>query len=183
MILPTVVQQLIQESSGINVRQPKAIEALSESILQKTGDRIGETTLRRLYGFVDDEREPRSYTLDIIARFLDYGNWECMMKDLCPADSIFIESGQDCVLANLKEGSMLEIKYFPDRVLQFEALGDHRFKVTESLNSKLKTGDIAIIDDMLLHFPLHARSVVRDGVDMGRYIAGEKYGICSIRII
>lgn len=184
MLLPTIVRQLLEERSGIKINQVKGIESLSEIIAEKTGERIGETTLRRLFGFAEDERTPRTSTLDILAHYLDHENWNAMMKSLCPSDSHFMMIKEDSPVSNLPEGSMIEISYFPDRKVTFRAMGaEHRFIVVESVNSKLQAGDIAVIDDILPHFPLYARSITRSGTVLGRYIAGEEYGISSINIL
>lgn len=182
MLLPSIIRQKIQAKAGVDVRQVKGVESLSECIAGVTGERLGYTTLRRLFGLINDERETRPYTLDIIAHFLDYSDWNSMVNELCPSNSHFMVEGESMSVACLEKGKNVEVKYFPDRVLQLESLGDKRYVVVESVNSKLMKGDIALIDEILLHFPLHVRSVIRDGAEQGRFVAGEQYGISSISI-
>lgn len=183
MLLPSIIRQKMQEKSGVDVRQVKGIESLSECIANKTGGvSLGYTTLRRLFGLINDEREPRPNTLDIIAHFLDYSDWNSMVSELCPSDSHFMVEGESMSVSCLENGKNVEVKYYPDRVLQLVSLGDKRYEVVESANSKLRKGDIVLIDEILLHYPLHVRSVIRDGVEMGRFVAGEQHGISSISI-
>ncbi|MBO6188751.1 MAG: hypothetical protein J6O23_09675, partial [Prevotella sp.] len=64
MKLPFHIIQLLKRKSGSDLRLPSDCELLSLDIESKTGVRIGATTLKRLLGFAQDERQPHTSTLD-----------------------------------------------------------------------------------------------------------------------
>ena len=53
-------------------------ELLAPDIESATGEHIGVNTMKRLLGFIADERTPRTSTLDVIARYLGFDNWEAL---------------------------------------------------------------------------------------------------------
>lgn len=80
MKLPFHVTEMLRQRSGSDLRLPSDCEILSLDIESKTGVRIGATTLKRLIGFANDERQPHASTLNVIARYLGYAHWEELQK-------------------------------------------------------------------------------------------------------
>lgn len=76
MILPIKVIALIEEKIDKEIRYPSDCEYLSYDIEKETKLRISINTLKRLFGFLEDIKAPRLYTLDIIAKYLGYKNWD-----------------------------------------------------------------------------------------------------------
>ena len=76
MKLPFNVIELLKRKSGSDLRLPSDCQLLSLDIEGRTGVHVGATTLKRLLGFVPDERVPHQTTLDIIAQYLGYAHWE-----------------------------------------------------------------------------------------------------------
>ena len=72
------VIDLLKRKSKKDFRLSGDCEYLALDIESVTGEHIGVNTLKRLLGFIDDEREPRPSTLDIIARYLDFENWDLL---------------------------------------------------------------------------------------------------------
>ena len=60
--------------------------------------------------------------------------------------------------------------------------GEHRFRVTESANSKLLPGDEFEITHIMLEYPLYISRILRDGNYTPPYVAGMNGGILTIRI-
>lgn len=76
MILPTKVITLIEDKIGKEIRYPIDCEHLAYDIEKETKLRISANTLKRLFGFLEDIKKPRLYTLDVVAKYLGFKNWD-----------------------------------------------------------------------------------------------------------
>ena len=162
---------------------PSDCELLSLDIQGKTGVRIGATTLKRLLGFAQDERTPHASTLDAIARYLGYAHWEELAKIEDQGNSDFNSSDDEFRSADLQVGKVVEIAYLPDRVVTLRYLGNNRYKVEQSQNSKLQADDEVEILNFVLHHPLLVVQVWRNGESLGQFTAGRVSGLSSIKVV
>lgn len=183
MKLPFHVIQQLKEKSGSELHQPSDCEILSLDIEGRTGVHIGATTLKRLVGFAQDERQPHASTLDVIARYLGYAHWEELSKIEDKGNSDFSTSDEEVRSADLQAGAQVEIEYLPDRRVRFMYLGDSRFRVVESQNSKLLVDDEVEILNFVLHHPLLAIQVCREGESLGQFTAGRVSGLSSVKVL
>ena len=183
MRLPFHIIQLLKEKSGNALRIPSDCEYLSLDIESKTGVRIGATTLKRLVGFAQDEREPHTSTLDAIARYLGYAHWEELSQIEDNGNSDFDAPDEEIRSADLQPDANVEIAYLPDRRLKLQYLANQRYRVVESKNSKLLVGDEVEIQNFVLHHPLLVLNVWRNGESLGQFTAGRVSGLSSIKIV
>lgn len=183
MKLPFNIIQLLKTKSGNMLRQPSDCEYLSLDIESKTGVRIGATTLKRLLGFAQDEREPHTSTLDGIARYLGYAHWEELSQIEDEGNSDFEAADEEVRSASLRIGAFVEMTYLPDRIVKMQYLGNQRYRVVESVNSKLQKNDEVEILNFVLHHPLLVLSVWRDGTSLGQFTAGRVSGLSSIKVL
>lgn len=183
MKIPFHIIQLLKRKSGNELRLPSDCEYLSLDIESKTGVRIGATTLKRLLGFAKDERVPHVSTLDAIARYLGYAHWDELSKIEDNGNSDFDTPDDEIRSVDLQPGANVEITYLPDRRLTLEYLGDSRYRVTVSENSKLQKDDEVEILNFVLHHPLLVVNVWRNGDSLGQFTAGRVSGLSSIKLI
>ena len=183
MRLPFKVMELLKRKSGNGLRLPSDCETLSLDIEGRTGVRIGATTLKRLLGFAQDERTPHTSTLDAIARYLGYAHWEELSKIEDKGNSDFDAPDGELRSVDLQPGKSVEITYLPDRRLVLEYLGNCHYRVTDSENSKLQKGDEVEILNFVLHHPLLAVNVWREGESLGQFTAGRVSGLSSIKLL
>ena len=183
MRLPFHIVQLLRRKSENELRQPYDCEFLSLDIESKTGVRIGATTLKRLLGFAQDERVPHTSTLDTIARYLGFAHWDELSKIEDQGNSDFDAPDGEVRSANLQPEASVEITYLPDRRLVLQYLGDCRYRVTVSENSKLHEGDEVEILNFVLHHPLLVVNVWRNGEALGQFTAGSVSGLSTIRLL
>lgn len=183
MKLPFHIIELLKRRSENDLRIPSDCELLSLDIQSKTRVRVGATTLKRLLGFAQDERTPHITTLDAIARYLGFAHWEELTKIEDRGNSDFNSSDDEVRSADLQAGMLVEITYLPDRVVTLKYLGNNRYRVEQSLNSKLQTGDEVEILNFVLHHPLLVVQVWRNGESLGQFTAGRVSGLSSIRIV
>lgn len=183
MKLPFHIIELLKRKSGSDLRLPSDCELLSLDIQSKTGVRIGATTLKRLLGFASDERTPHTTTLDAIACYLGYAHWDELMKIEDKGNSDFGSPDGEVRSANLQVGCEVEITYLPDRRVVLFYLGNNRYRIQQSENSKLLVGDEVEILSFVLHHPLLVMQVWRSGQSLGQFTAGRISGLSSVRVI
>ena len=175
--------ELLKEKSGNQLRQPSDCENLSLDIESKTRVRIGATTLKRLLGFAHDERTPHASTLNAIAHYLGYAHWEELLLIEDKGNSGFGTSDEEIRSADLQVGAILEITYLPDRRVVMQYLGNQRYRIVESENSKLQKGDELEIQNFVLHHPLLVLNVWRGGESLGQFTAGRVSGLTSVKVL
>lgn len=177
------VIELLKRKSGSGLRLPSDCELLSLDIESKTGVRIGATTLKRLLGFAQDERLPHTSTLDAIAHYLGYAHWDELAKIEDQGNSDFDSPDGEVRSANLQVGCEVEITYLPDRRVVLFYLGNNRYRIQQSENSKLLVGDEVEILSFVLHHPLLVMQVWRSGQSLGQFTAGRISGLSSVRVL
>lgn len=170
------------EKSGIDVNTPKAFYSLSFDIHKCTGENLSENTLKRMFGVLEDGHKPHRHSLDIVGRYLGCKDWNDLMQKLAPEDSDFSTTLTLVSSADLNPGQVVEFTYEPGRRVKMSLQDDSRFVVISSLNSKIKRGDVVRFSSIALHFPFIASEVVRDGVSLGRFVAGDRFGVTSINV-
>lgn len=67
---------MIEESVGRKMNTPKDFDFLAEQIFGKIHEKVSPTTLKRIWGYVSESSTPRLSTLDILAQFVDFKDWE-----------------------------------------------------------------------------------------------------------
>lgn len=73
--------QIIKAETGLSMRHNNDFLTLSSAIYRKTKERVSPTTLKRMWGYVSDQKsQPRNSTLDILARFLGYDDFYAFNK-------------------------------------------------------------------------------------------------------
>lgn len=171
------VTDLLKQKSNRNFRQPADCEYLALDVESVTGEHIGVNTLKRLLGFIDDERNPRISTLDVIARYLGFENWDVLSIHDDRSNSSFDSSNEEIRVGSLSVGQCIQISYLPDRKIEIQYTGANRFCVLNSVNSKLQAGDQIILTHIVQGYPLLVSEVIRDGEPLGSFTAGKAQGI------
>lgn len=183
MKLPQSILEMLREKSKLELNQPSDCEALSLDIEEVTGVHLGVNTLKRLLDILPDGTTTRISTLNLVAKYLGAYDWASLLETAEKSNSQFqMLEGEVCA-HDLDKGAMLEITYLPDRKLVLEHTGEGIFRVISSLHGSLRAGDLLFIDFIFPNFQLVAKNVFRDGESLGRYSAGIKGGIQSIKLL
>lgn len=182
-MLSTVTKKQLEVKIGQEIRYHTDLEYLCIEIEKETKRCISLNTLKRLFGLIDDIREPRLYTLDTIAIYLGYSNWDIYLSSLTQSGNSSFNSMQEIVIDELSPGAIVEFKYDPDRIVRVRYLGDDLFKVIESEKSKLAVDDTMEITHFVLNYPLIALDVKRNKKSLGRFTAGKVGGITELKLI
>ena len=177
MKLSPYITELLSEKSGHEIRRSRDCELLSLDIESATGEHIGGNTRKRLLGFIADERGPRLSSLDVIARYLGFTDWDALrLVDEGSSNSAF-DDRDEYLACYMEKGQQVIITYPPNRRLTIENQGDNHFLVTESENSKLQVGDLLTLTHIVRDYPLLVAEVIRDGQSLGAFTAGKSQGI------
>lgn len=182
MLNPIIIKQ-IEERFGTPIKYPKDCNSLSNSIQLNCNKLISVSTLKRLFGFVKQVEQPHKHTLDVIANYIGYKDWEeaIRLTDKQDNSSFFQVEGIESV--NLKKGNEIEFTYEPKRKVTLSYLGSNKFKVIDSKNAKLQKEDIITFSYIALNHPLISSEVIRNGNSLGKFTAGKVNGITSIKIL
>ena len=181
MQLPHSIIMMIKERSNLDINSPKAFYSLALDICDKTGEKLGENTLRRLTGALKDDREPRRHTLDVVARYLSHPDWKSLLKSLNEEDSRLDACIEMLHTPDLATGDCVEVKWHPGRKVVLEKKEGNLFVVKSSENAKLHRGDTLHVSAVAKGFPFLAGDVVRGGEHIGDYVAAEENGVSSIK--
>ena len=72
----------IRAMVGLDMSRSADYDVLSQAIRDRTKENLGVNTLKRLFGFKTDKVVPRLSTMDIIAHYLGYEDYETLIKTL-----------------------------------------------------------------------------------------------------
>lgn len=174
----------MEEAFGRAVMRSADCERLAEDIEAKTGQHVGATTVKRWFGYADGG--PKSFrrsTYDILARFVGYDGIKQMRQALGDTFEISSYSPTGMVdVSRLEPGTQIRLTYDPGREIEMTLLGDCRFRIDKSVNSKLEEGDEARIVFLAKGFPLTVTELVRGGYELGEYTGAKHSGLTSIEI-
>ncbi len=184
MALSKQLKKKIEERLGTPLKYSADCDRLAAAIEDATGERLGVTTIKRMFGFAGEQVEPRGTTMDIIAQYLGYANMRDMTRQLGDAADISMFSPVDKIyVADLPEGTQIQLTYDPRRLLVITYLGDFWFIINEAIGSKLRKGDKIRLTQLAKGFELLVTDVVRDGSNLGSYHAAKDGGLTSMEII
>lgn len=169
MILDKGVIEDIKNMSGLLFDKAGDFDLLSAYIYKETGRTIGITTLKRLFNYINDERQTSEYTLNTIALYLGHHSWQEYYESK-QLDSDWDFNDDAVYISALEVGSRIRIQYL-NRIVSFEVckVGDRNvLKVTSCANSSLMPNDILYVYKICKGEILEAEKVVR-GSDVGNY--------------
>lgn len=178
------LRKRIEEAYGQEVKYSQDCEALAMAIEERTGQRLGVSTLKRMFGFVGEQVTPRGSTMDVIAQFLGYEDMKDMSRQLGnAADISMFTPVNECVSADLEIGTQVQFTYDPKRLIVMTYLGDNQYVINESQNSKLLKGDKVRITHLADGFELLVSEVIRNNENLGSYHAAKDGGLTSLEKI
>ena len=120
MILNNQIVSRIASKSGLNFDKAKDYDILCDLIFSDTGRMIGVNTIKRLMGYLVDDRKTNDYTLNTVAIYLGFKSWE----ELCGSFRVNSEwsfHDEMVYIQDLKVGTHVIIQYL-NRKVKFEVL-------------------------------------------------------------
>lgn len=175
----------VEKKYGQSIKTTTDFEALSVVIERDTGELLSASTLKRLWGYVSLNPAPRVSTLDILSRYLDWKNFEefrVWLKTTPDFESTFFTT-QIINVSDLKSGSRVLIGWNPNRLVELEYHGGHRFTVISNENSQLQKDDEFELTSLMLGYPLYISRILRNGEYTPAYVAGKIEGLNLLKIV
>lgn len=176
---------LVEQKYGKSLRTTTDFDEFSFYLNKNAFGVISTSTLKRLWGYVNDIHAPRVQTLDILARFLGFAFFCTFcnhLKSSSAYNSSFFSAHQ-IMAKELIPGMELEIGWSPNRYLRLLYKGDTLFEVREAKQSKLQKGDCFETATFLKGQPLFLPYVLRDGVRTSPFLAGRNGGLTLLNRI
>ena len=176
----------IRELAGFHDKtlSPSDFDLLEQNIKKELPQSaINAKTLKRLFGYdkTNEESFIRLYTLDVLSRFLGYGNWNAYLEHLHLLEGSGSGNfkGEKINAEDLSIGDTLRITWKPNRKSTLKYLGNQKFEVTETENSKWQVGDTFLCKHFIMGKPLYVDNLTdKDGVlKSAMYVVGEKGGV------
>lgn len=184
------LQSLIEISNcnlGFIPSTPIEFSELSNTIFMKTKTRLSVSSIKRLWGYVSYTNFPSRSTLNILARFNDFRDWESYVQEIKFGDetgetnSSFVNNS--ILNANqLNIGDVITLGWDPEKGCKLEYISYLRFKVLESINIKLQPGDTCTINSICIDMPLFVSNIQRDTTVIPAYIGARQGGIKQIQV-
>ena len=175
-----LLKQEVERILGRQLTEARDFEQLSHLLLLHTRERLSPTTLKRFWGYLKNEKvQIRPHTLDVLARFVGYKNYEdfCAKAERSDEVQSGIKSEEKITTENMRRGQRLVITWRPDRRIVIRHLGNSQFEVIEAVNTKLSVVDTFRCHLMIQHEPLYLDEVVHQGLSAMVYVAGQKDGV------
>ena len=175
----------VREKYGADLEYSTQFDGLVASIEKETGQKLSVNTLKRLFGVINSKVTPRRYTMDVIAQYIGYPNYELLLKDIGEESDISIFAPVETLEPeNLEVGDQVQITYDPNRVILLTFTGGDNFLINEVSGSKnLLKGDTLRIAQMVVGQKMVAIDVIREGKSLGKYEAARNYGLTSIEVL
>lgn len=178
------LMQYIEGKIGLQMKRNHDFTILSERITAETNGKLSPTTLKRLWGYVNDQNsEPSIYTLDLLAEYLGFKDYDDFKRKIGSEDSEGpkILSSLTTIEAidadDFSIGEEFDVSWAPDRSCTLRHLGNRHFLVVHSVNAQLKAGDTFTTDLFIEGDQLRAGNLSHGGRTGLCYIAGKIGGV------
>lgn len=176
---------IVEKKYALSLQTTTDFDAFSLHLKNEFGEIISTSTLKRLWGYVNDAHNPRVHTLDLLSRYIGYAHFSAFcawLKSTSAYNSSFF-SAKQVLSKELKPGVKIEIGWSPNRYLLLCYKGNACFEVEEAKQSKLMKGDCFEATSFLIGQPLSLPYVLRDGVRTSPFIAGRNGGLTLLNCL
>jgi len=171
---------MIEAKHGKPVKYPRDCEVLAIEISSKCNCHISASTIKRLYGLLKGSDNHRIWTLDVIANYLGFSDWNLLLNHLVdgnpkkPARIEFV----DC--KKLKKGIRYRLSFGKTVTISLEFIGKNNFFLVEQNRTTLTVGDVIEIENMRLDSPLLVKRIKRGSTIRQGIILGSVTGLTDI---
>lgn len=175
-----LLKQHIEQTIGQPVTTPKEFTQLAEKIFNRIHVQISPTTLKRIWGYLDEPVAPRLSTLNFLAQFLGYSN----LVSFCESTKGHLDPQSHLIISRMISTEQLpryahiRLTWAPERVCEIIHEGNGKFSVIHAEKTKLQVGDTFECKLFIEKEPLYLYNLVHQGQEIPAYVAGKKDGIC-----
>lgn len=186
MMTPEIeeLKSLVEQKYGKVLGTTTDFEEFSFQLEKALRYHLSASTLKRLYGYVNDTHKPRIATLDILSEYIGHKNYATFVKWLKTStkyNSSFFQAPQ-LISHELSEDDIITIGWSPNRLLSLRYLGGSKYEVISSENSKLEVGDRFVTGCFIKEQPLYLPYIERDNEHLPSFVAGRNGGLTIIEV-
>lgn len=175
----------VEQKYQHKIRTTTEFEKFSLELSHFIGETVSASTLKRLWGYVNDNHDPRLRTLDMLSRYLDFDDFRAFTLDLKAKNnfnSSFFATKQ-IQTEWLTAGDEVEIGWAPNRYVRLLYKGDNQFEVVEALHTKLLLNDRFECTNFLFGYPLVLPYILRGDQRTLPFIAGRNEGLTFLNVV
>ena len=172
----------LEQRVGQQLQSPADFQLLIQQIWEKNHAVLSLSTVKRLWGYVESNGEPRLSTLNTLAKFLDFTDWNAYLVALEQrggAESA-IFTGEGIQTADLQAGDRIAVAWQPNRECAFRYLGDNQFVVDSTKNAKLQRGTTFSTARFMIGQPMYLDNILLADGTRTSYVAGKRNGLTSV---
>lgn len=163
---------------------PTEFNVLSHAIFLRTKTQISISSIKRLWGYVSYTGFPSKSTLNTLARFNDFKDWETFLQEYSlpknGSDSSSFVDGSIINSSKLTVGDRVLLRWEEIKGCSLEYISYLRFRVIDAENIKLQKDDICVVSSICVGFPLFVSNIQRGQSIIPAYVGAKKGGISSI---
>jgi len=178
-----LLRALAERNFGRQPRTPADFKLLSMRIAMAcAGETVSESTLKRLWGYVNYPHVPNYASLTALARYVGFKDWDDFLAHAVSptaSDSGFLGNEADFG-RQLQVGDEVRVEWNPDRVCVLRRIGTNEYAVVSAQNCKLAVGDTFFCDLLAERRPMLCRTVIRADKTLPDYVAGRISGLTSV---
>lgn len=179
-----VLKKRVEDKFGTKMHTPTNFDKLSATIVLEAKKYLSPTTLKRLWGHVKGAVVVRYSTLDILSFYLGYKDWDNFLENIdndgCTSSKEYYNATIDT--KSLNPGDIINLTWWPNRVVDVRYNGDNNFEVISSVNSKLCVGDTFRCAFFMNDEPLLLDYYIHDGMVPSKYMCGKEGGIKAKKV-
>ena len=173
-----ILREMIERMLGRKMVVPRDFAWLSEKVLERTQQRVSASTLRRFWGYVSEGVSASKFTKNVLANFLGYADFEeFVLQQGSEEQQSQMVMGKEISCDNLYEGQQLKLSWLPDRTCIIRYLGNGRFRVLASENTRLSKDDTFECYHFINHEPAYLHAWKHGDGEPATYAIGKKNGI------
>lgn len=172
----------LEQRVGQQLQSPADFQLLIQQIWEKNHAVLSLSTIKRLWGYVESNGAPRLSTLNTLAQFLGFTDWNAYLVALeqrgGTESAMF--TGEGIQTADLQAGGRIAVAWQPNRQCIFRYIGDNQFIVEESKNAKLQQGTTFSAARFMIGQPMYLDNILLADGSRTSYVAGKRNGLTSV---
>lgn len=177
---------LVEQAADHRISTSSDFAFLSGCIQGRLKQTVSVSTLERIWGYVDGYQNIRESTLDILARFVGFPDWKTFVADYCnvpSAQSSHRIAATSYSADQIPQGTLIAIEWNPNRHCLLLHLGDGRWRVEQSISSKLSIGNTFCCQRFILNEPLYLNDFKHGDDDSALFVVGNRGGLTKIAFV
>ena len=182
----TILCSVVEQAADHRISTSSDFTFLSGCIQGRLKQTVSTSTLERIWGYVDGYQNVRESTLDILARFAGFPDWKTFVADYCNVPSA--QSSRRIMASSysadqIPQDTLLAIEWNPNRHCLLLHLGNGRWRVEQSINSKLAIGDTFSCQRFILNEPLYLNDFKHADDEPALFVVGNRGGLTKIALV